>query len=118
MKLIVILLFMSIIGCTITVKPLSEPRQKIYRSQVVTHKKKPVTSRSTVVDAQWIAEYRKLEMEHGNYRIPDDDRIQARKDGKFQVTPLQLKHFQDLSRAPLPAPTPEKYEEPIPLHKY
>lgn len=46
------------------------------------------------VDAQWIADYRQLELAW-DYPIPDDDQIDF-KDGKYYVPLVVAKHYEDM----------------------
>src|SRR6266850_6213499 len=97
-RLIIILLVCLCSGCagwTVTVKPLATPRTPIHRP---VHKSKPASS--TVVDHDWMVQYRQLEAEHGDYKIADDARAEPTSNGKFKVTRAMLEHFRDLSVSP------------------
>lgn len=57
---------------------------------------------SVVVSPEWMRQYKALEEVHGNYSIPDDAHSEVLPDGKVRVSSGQLKHYNDLIRAPVP----------------
>src|SRR5437762_6924952 len=89
-------------GYTVTVRPITTTRKPIHHHPV--NKSKPASS--TVVDHDWMVQYRQLESEHGDYKIADDSKCEPTHDGKFRVTRAMLEHFRDLSVSPVSTPTP------------
>jgi hypothetical protein len=90
-SLVVIIYILALAGC---------PQKS---SHTATRSRKPVTARSTnstprLVDAQWIEVYRRMEHDHGNYKIKDDEKIVPVGD-KFRVPPSVVRNFLDLSNA-------------------
>ena len=94
-------------GCTMTVQTLplhrqKQPARKIAHKPPVTH-----SSSMTLVDSAWLANYKKLESDHGDYTILDDSKI-ASVGGKFRVSKSVMDHYQDLTRAKATAtPAPQ-----------
>lgn len=102
---IVVVIAICFTGCTITVTPIKKTVKPKPKSQHVSKhktKSKPVSvpSSPTIVDSEWLIEYRKLEEEHG-YTIRDDAKVESVGGGKYRVTPTMLKHFKDLSQVPV-----------------
>jgi hypothetical protein len=70
-------------------------------SHTATRGRKPAPAGSTnspLVDAQWIEVYRRMEHDHGDYKIKDDEKIVPVGD-KFRVPPSVVRNFLDLSNA-------------------
>src|SRR5882724_3925403 len=102
--IVVLLLMLSCFGCTITVKPISNMRTTTQHHGHV----KPSHTRPSpvIVDHEWLAQYHKLESDHGDYRISDDTKVETMANGKHRVTPAMLRHFKDLSVSPVTTPSP------------
>jgi hypothetical protein len=101
-------------GCTITVTPIAKNTPKHHS----THKRhrvvaaaKPKPTPKVIVDHQWIALYKTLENQHGNYTITDDNNIEVLHDGRFKVPHPVLNHFKDLIAAPIVSPSPSPEEK-------
>lgn len=98
---------MFFLSCTFTISTPDKPKSKPATHGLVRHKQhKSITSKTVEVDSAWLLTYQKLQTEHGDYTIPDDNKIQPLPNGKFQIPITLLKHFKDLSQTPGATPTP------------
>lgn len=87
-------------GCTITITPIRDsPKRKPKHHQSIKPRRIPKNN-SSIVDSEWLVQYRKLEQEHGNYTISDDDKVEPAGNGYYKVTPAMLGHFRDLTQVP------------------
>lgn len=103
----------SLNGCEVNPIGTSAKLKALQRSQrhgkhrtVVRHEGKKRYVDSVEVSPEWMRQYRSLEEVHGNYTIPDDAHSEVLPDGKVRVTHGQLKHYNDLLRAPVPEVPP------------
>lgn len=104
MKRVSYVLAVSMIGCagyTISINPPAKKHSVVHHH----HAKPKPKNHSTIVDSDWLMQYRQLEEEH-NYRLGSDEAVSVG-NGKYRVTKPMLEHFSALSQAPPPAtPTP------------
>ncbi len=100
-------LFLCGCGFTVTITPTQKKKPALQASHVHHQKhKKQQQSATIVVDSNWMSEYHRLESRHGEYKLPDDGKIETLSNGKFRVPRSLIKHFQDLSQTPEVTPTP------------
>ena len=109
MRFVVTALLVLCVGCG------TYPKQKkLTYKQHSSHGHRTKTTTTdpgfVLVDAQWLDTYRKLQQEHGNYTISDDNKIRP-VGSKFRVTKSQQQHFRDLSATP-PSPPPKPTPNP------
>lgn len=100
-------------ACTITVAPLPTPRKTVVHHHVVNHTNSQVKvtkTKGTMVDAQWVQQYRKLEAQ-SHHVIPQDSWINATPTGRFWVPQSVIDHYSDLVNA-TPAPSPTETPKP------
>ena len=87
-------------GCVVTITPIHKSKLKSH--QVIHKTKYPKTDHpETIVDSDWMFNYRQLEIAHGDYRISDDEKAESVGGGKYRVTPAMLQHFRDLTQVPV-----------------
>lgn len=110
MRAIGLVLLALFMGCTITVKPLPVRKEKRHwkgssrQSSRHRHSTRRATENTQIVDAIWMDNYKKLELQYG-HSIPADAEIKALGD-KFAVPQEVMNHFSDLMRADVPYATP------------
>ncbi len=103
MKWLIAFLLIFFTGCSVIITPLTKHRPVHYRNVKRHHK---VSTDYSLVDSEWLAQYRKLKNEHGNYNISSDEEIRTTPNGKFLVPKAVRRHFDDLIHTPLATPTP------------
>jgi hypothetical protein len=102
---LLLLVGLMFVGCTITVTPIAKkPTKHRYKKTVA--KKPEKTNSWLIVDSDWLAQYRQLEEQHGNYTLSDDAKVEPAGEGKYKVTHAMMDHFRDLSLTPVATPTP------------
>lgn len=89
-------------GTAAKLKALQRAQRHGRHQVVVRHHAQQRYVDSVVVSPDWMRQYKSLEEVHGNYTIPDDAHSEVQPDGKVRVTHGQLKHYNDLLRAPVP----------------
>src|SRR6266705_1149737 len=105
MSVIVFMIFLSLASCTIYVRPITKKNPPIHHAASKSRRSSSHhVNGTTLVDSNWIASYKKMEREHGNYTIPQDSQVIPIGD-KFRVPKAMSDHFQDMSRAFIPVPS-------------
>lgn len=108
-----VLMLAFLCGCEIHPLGTQAKLQALQRAQYhgrhasTHHRRSPTPQGSAYVSPQWLDTYRQLESEHGDYTIPDDHNIHVSSDGRIKVPTTVIRHFNDLSKAPVQAEPPQ-----------
>jgi hypothetical protein len=111
--IVLLLCVLGLTACTIKIEPLAKPKPVVVHRHGKKHHtahRRAAAEGAAYVTPQWLNEYHSLEADHGGYVIPDDSRIQVQNDGKIKVPHTVVKHFNDLSRAPVRPAEPKPNE--------